>query len=77
MLTMIGTIATLEREIMLERQAEGIAKAKQDGRYKGRKPTAKSKKTELLDLIASGLNKRQAASKLGISESSVYRMLTN
>ncbi|WP_420591394.1 recombinase family protein [Bacterioplanoides sp.] len=76
MLTMIGAIATFEREIMLERQAEGIAKAKQDGRYKGRKPTAQAKKTELLELIAKGISKRQAASKLGISESSVYRILT-
>lgn len=37
MLTMIGAIATFERECMLERQAEGIAIAKQSGKYKGRK----------------------------------------
>ena len=37
MLTMIGAIATFERELMLERQAEGIAMAKQRGVYKGRK----------------------------------------
>lgn len=76
MLTMIGAIATFEREIMLERQAEGIAKAKHDGRYKGRKPTAQAKKAELLELIANGMSKRQAASELGISESSVYRILS-
>lgn len=77
MLAMIGAIATFEREIMLERKAEGIAKAKQDGRYKGRKPTAQAKKAELLELIAGGMNKRQAASELGIDESSVYRVLAN
>ncbi|MFQ2399531.1 recombinase family protein [Aeromonas dhakensis] len=40
MLTMIGAIATLEREIMLEPQAEGIVLAKTKGVYKRRKPTA-------------------------------------
>lgn len=37
MLTMIGAIATFERENMLERQREGIALAKAEGKYKGRK----------------------------------------
>lgn len=37
MLTLIGAIATFERECMLERQAEGIAIAKKSGKYKGRK----------------------------------------
>ena len=47
MLTMIGAIAQFEREIMLERQREGIAAAKAEGRYKGRKPTARAKVTEI------------------------------
>jgi hypothetical protein len=38
MLTVLGAIAQFEREMMLERQREGIAKAKSEGRYKGRKP---------------------------------------
>ncbi len=37
-LTVLGAIAQFERDMMLERQREGIAKAKSDGRYKGRKP---------------------------------------
>lgn len=37
MLTMIGAIATFERENLLERQREGIALAKKEGKYKGRK----------------------------------------
>jgi DNA invertase Pin-like site-specific DNA recombinase len=37
MLTILAGVATCEREIMLERQREGIAKAKADGKYKGRK----------------------------------------
>jgi DNA invertase Pin-like site-specific DNA recombinase len=38
MLTILAGVATWEREIMLERQREGI-KAKAEGRYKGRQPT--------------------------------------
>lgn len=37
MITMIGAIATFERELILERQKEGIAIAKAAGKYKGRK----------------------------------------
>ena len=43
MLTMFGAMAEFERDIMLERQREGIAKAKAEGKYKGRKPTARAK----------------------------------
>ncbi len=75
MLTMIGAIATFEREMMLERQAEGIAQAKARGVYKGRKPTARSKARELKTLLKTGMSKRDAAKELGISESSIYRLL--
>ena len=43
MLNVLGSVAQFEREVMLERQREGIAKAKGEGRYKGRAPTAKAK----------------------------------
>ena len=43
MLTTLDGVATWEREIMLERQRGGIAKAKAEGAYKGRKPTARAK----------------------------------
>ena len=39
MLTILAGVATWEREIMLERQREGIAKAKAEGRYQGRPPS--------------------------------------
>src|ERR1039457_2632938 len=51
MLTMLGAIATFEREMMLERQREGIAKAKEKGKYKGRKPTAREKTGQVFKLI--------------------------
>ena len=74
-LTTLGAIATFERELMLERQAEGIARAKADGKYKGRKPTAMEKKPEVQQLKEQGFNPSQISKKLGVSRSSVYRAL--
>lgn len=77
MVTLIGAIATFERQLLLERQAEGIALAKEKGKYKGRKPTARAKQAQVNELLNSGMNKPCVAEKLGISLSSVYRMLLN
>ena len=46
MLSVIGAVGQAERESMLERQREGIAKAKREGRYKGRVPTARRQAAE-------------------------------
>ncbi|AXI54783.1 DNA invertase [Sulfitobacter sp. JL08] len=75
MLTMIGGIAQFEREIMLERQREGIAKAKAAGKYLGRKPTARAKTKEIKALSAQGVKPMEIAKQLGIGKSSVYRIL--
>lgn len=74
MLTMLGAIATFEREMMLERQAGGIAKAKEAGKYLGRKPTAKAKSAEVLLLLGQGKTKEAVAAELGIGVASVYRI---
>ena len=75
MLNVLGSVAQFEREMMLERQREGIAKAKREGKYRGRKPTARLKAQEAQRLLAEGLSKREVARRLGISERSVYRIL--
>jgi DNA invertase Pin-like site-specific DNA recombinase len=75
LLTIMGGIAAWEREIMLERQREGIAKAKDEGKYKGRAPTAKRQSTEVLALAAQGLKRREIAEQLNISMPSVFRIL--
>lgn len=54
--TRIRAIATFERQLLLERQAEGIALAKQKGKYKGRKPTARAKQTQVRELLAGGMS---------------------
>ena len=75
MLNILGSVAQFEREIMLERQREGIAKAKAAGKYKGRKPTAKAKAKEVLELHAEGVGATEIAKRLGIGRASVYRIL--
>ena len=47
MFNMLGSIAQFERELMLERMCEGIAKANAEGKYKGRKPTARAKGSDV------------------------------
>ena len=68
-------IAEFERSMMLERQREGIAKAKSEGRYKGRKPTAREKASQVDELHAQGLSMGAIATKLGIGKGSVHRIL--
>ena len=58
MFNMLGSIAQFERELMLERQREGIARAKAEGKYKGRKPTAKAKTPEIKRMMADGIAPR-------------------
>jgi DNA invertase Pin-like site-specific DNA recombinase len=77
MLTVLGGIAEFERGIMLERQREGIAKAKAEGRYRGRKPTAQAKAEEAKTLQAQGLGATEIAKRLGIGRASVYRVLSS
>jgi DNA invertase Pin-like site-specific DNA recombinase len=74
-LTVLGGVATFERELMLERQREGIARAKAEGKYKGRKPTAMAKAGEIRALHDSGIGPSEIARRLGVGRSSVYRML--
>jgi DNA invertase Pin-like site-specific DNA recombinase len=75
MLNLLGSIAQFEREVMLERQREGIAKAKGEGRYKGRAPTARAKADEIIRLMEAGMSREAIATKLGIGVASVYRVL--
>ncbi len=75
MLTMLGAIGQFEREIMLERQREGIAKAKAEGKFKGRKPLSQDVIDEVLRLCETRITRKKVAEKLDIGEASVYRVL--
>lgn len=74
-LSILGAVAEFERALMLERQAEGIAKAKEAGRYKGRKPTAQAKAADVRRLADEGKTKQAIADQLGVGIASVYRIL--
>ena len=76
MLTMLGGVAEFERSIMLERQREGIAKAKAEGKYKGRAPTALAQRDEVMRLRGEGRGATEIAKRLGIGRASVYRVLS-
>jgi DNA invertase Pin-like site-specific DNA recombinase len=70
MLTILAGVATWEREIMLERQREGIAKAKGEGKYLGRKPSIDP--AQVRAMAAGGMGPASIARQLGIARSSVY-----
>src|SRR6516162_3233709 len=69
-LTVLGAIAAFEREMMLERQREGIARAKAEGKYKGRKPTARNQANQVRALAAEGVSKVEIARRLGMHRAS-------
>src|ERR1700756_2620484 len=69
MLTILAGVATWEREIMLERQREGIAKAKAEGKYKGRSPTVAKQADQIRAMHAAGEKPVHIAKSLGIARS--------
>lgn len=75
MLSMLAAVGQFEREMMLERQREGIRIAKDAGAYKGRKPTAQAQAAKVMDLISQGKTKQAVADELNIGVASVYRVL--
>jgi DNA invertase Pin-like site-specific DNA recombinase len=75
MLTILAGVATWEREIMLERQREGIARAKAAGKYRGRAPTVARQGDQIRALVAEGVKPAHVAKRLGVARSSVYRVL--
>jgi DNA invertase Pin-like site-specific DNA recombinase len=72
-LDMLGVFAEFETNLRKERQAEGIAKAKADGVYKGRKPTIDPAKVR--ELRATGMGATEIAKELKVGRASVYRVL--
>lgn len=72
-LQMLGVFAAFETAIRCERQMEGIAKAKAEGAFKGRKPSIDA--TRVRELAASGMGETAIAEELGVSRASVYRLI--
>ena len=72
-LDMLGVFGEFETNLRRERQMEGIAKAKERGVYKGRKPSVDVEKVK--ELKASGMGASAIAKEMGIGRASVYRAL--
>ena len=76
MLSVMGAFAEFERELLKERQREGIALAKERGVYRGRtKSRAPDTKVEMLHRITSGEVKSRLAKEYGISRETLYQYL--
>ena len=77
LLSVMGAFAEFERELLRERQREGIALAKRAGKYLGRKPTlTDGRAEELRKRVAAGESKSSLAREFGISRDTLYRYLT-
>jgi DNA invertase Pin-like site-specific DNA recombinase len=74
MLSMLAAIGQFEREMMLERQREGVEIAKKAGKYTGRKATAQAQAGKVMELLQQGLTKQAVADTLKIGVASVYRI---
>ena len=69
------SVAQFEREMMKERQVEGIMRAQAEGKYKGRVPTAMKQADKVKTLVDAGVTRVQVQEQLGISKASYYRCL--
>ena len=77
LLNLAGSVAQFEREIMLERQREGVAKAKSEGKYRGRAPTARAKSEDVIAKFKADQRPVDIAKSIGIGRASVYRILND
>ena len=75
LLTIFAGFGEFERALMLERQIDGIAKAKGEGKYRGRVPTAKRQSDKVLALHQAGSKPNDIATELKVSRASVFRIL--
>ena len=75
LLGLLGSVAEFERELILERQREGIAQAKARGAYKGRKPIAPEKIEKAKELLAQGMTRTEAAKTVGVGRTTLFLYL--
>ena len=76
MMTMLGAVAELERNLILERQREGIALAKLHGKYKGGQPKLTAQQVEeIKSLVNNRTPITQIARQYNISRRTVYNYL--
>ena len=74
-LNMMVAVPQFEREMMRERQVEGIKRAQAEGKFKGRVPTAMRQADKVKALVEASVTRVQVQEQLGISKASFYRCL--
>ncbi|MBU0739518.1 MAG: recombinase family protein [Alphaproteobacteria bacterium] len=74
MFTMLGAIAEFETDLRKERQLEGIAKAKEEGRYQGRPATIDAQ--AIRAALAAGDKPMEVARRFNVARSTVYRVMS-
>jgi putative DNA-invertase from lambdoid prophage Rac len=72
---MLAVFAEFERDILRDRVKAGIAQARKEGRPHGRPPTAGLHLQKVKELFRKGLSKREIAKQIGISRTSIRRLL--
>ena len=76
LLTILAGFSAFERNIILERQREGIAIAKEKGVYKGRKSKLTKEQVNTMKIdFKNGLEKTEIAKKYGVTRSYVYQLV--
>lgn len=75
LLSIFGAFAQFEREVIKERQLEGITIAKKQGKFKGRAKVDPSKIERAKVLISKGLNVIESAKVVGVSQATLYNYL--
>lgn len=76
MLTIMGGVAEFERAMIRERQLEGIAKAKQAGKYRGRQSTMTAAQVQTIrDRAAAGEKKAALAREFGVTRQTIYNII--
>lgn len=75
LLTLLGAVAQFERSLILERQREGIAIAKREGRYKGRRHNLTTEQAASLVARAKTEKKASLAREFGLSRETVYQYI--
>ena len=76
MLCIMGAVSEFERAIIKERQLEGIAKAKQAGKYRGRQSTMTSAQLQAIrDRVTAGANKTALAREYGVTRQTIYNLI--
>ena len=72
---LITCAAQMDKDLLVDRQAIGIAKAKAKGKYKGRKALPATIIKKANKLIDKGMKKKEVAKQLNIGESTLYKYL--